>query len=161
MGKISVGFVFLFTVFFTKAQDITKEVIANAGAPSTTANMELNFTLGEAIIGLVGNKNSVLDQGFWASFNINDLLQPNSDNETGIVVYPIPVEEVLNIATGQRQLFGLQLFAIDRRIVLSETTDVDQVEHQIEMGTIAPGVYVLQLFLRDENEPVLFKIIKE
>ena len=104
---------------------------------------------------------SIVHERFSAGLIIIDPLEPNTVDETGIVVYPIPVEDELNIATGQRQLFGLQLFAIDRRMVLSTTTDVEQVAHQIDTSTLTPGTYVLQLFLRDENDTVLFKIIKE
>ena len=161
MRDIYIGIAFIFFGLSATAQHSSRTVFANAGEPLSSENIRLHFTIGEPIVGLIQNGNASLDQGFWAGLNIMDPLAPNTVNETGIVVYPIPVEDELNIATGQRQLFGLQLFAIDRRMVLSTTTDVEQVAHQIDTSTLTPGTYVLQLFLRDENDTVLFKIIKE
>lgn len=161
MKKYILGLAFLFLNLSISAQRLNRTILLSSGEALTSANFSLNFSLGEPIVGPITSGALALSQGFWAGFDIFDPLQPNTIDETGIVVYPIPTNEELNIVTGQRELFGLRLFAIDRRMVLSTTTDVDVSEHQVDTGTLAPGVYVLQLFLNDTTDTVQFKIVKE
>lgn len=144
---------------FGFGQTNDRSILSNAGKPLSNGTLQLNFTMGEPIVGLVGSTTSI-DQGFWASQAILEPM-PYTENPTGIAVYPVPVNDILNVATSGQQLVGLQVFSIDRRMVISKIITVDVTEHQIDLSTISKGVYVLQLFLEEASETLLFKIIKE
>ncbi len=144
---------------FGFSQTDDRSVLSNAGEPLSNGTLQLNFTMGEPIVGLVGSTTSI-DQGFWASQTII-VPVPFTENPTGIAVYPVPVDDILNIATRGQQLVGLQVFSVDRRMVFSKAITATTTAHQIDLSTISRGVYVLQLFLEEANEALLFKIIKE
>jgi|GEM_PF-3582176 len=151
------GLSFAMTVYGS-AQTMSKMVVASAGEAFSSTEYRLNATLGEPLIGLISNENAMMDQGFWAGALAVEPMTPN-EALGGIIVYPNPVEEQVNILTNSNQVFGLALFAVDGRMAYRKKVDTSVLEHQIDASMLAKGVYVLQVSVEGEEEK-LFKVIK-
>ncbi len=141
------------------AQSIDKTVIAAAGNTISVSEVSIAYTIGEPIVGLVVNENSI-DQGFWAGSLQVENITEQKDLE-GIVVYPNPVVNEVNIFTNANEIFGISLFAVDGRKVLNQMVETELLEHRIDLSYLAKGVYVLRLFVKGDIKGKLFKIIKK
>ena len=158
MMKILLTYLLLGLATFASAQTISKTVIASGGEAMTNGEIQLNSTFGEPLIGMVTNE-FIIDQGFWAG---SLFVEPLTPTETlgGIVVFPNPVGDELNIFTNNNRVYGITLFSMEGRMVLKKKVDESQTQHIFDASILAKGVYVLQVLVEGDTEEKLFKVIK-
>ncbi|MUH37277.1 T9SS C-terminal target domain-containing protein [Zobellia amurskyensis] len=145
---------------FSFAQSIERSVVSNVGGTMTGADISVSFTIGEPIVGLVAENNSV-DQGFWAGKGILVIPLSPGEEPSSILVYPNPVIEEVTVFTGQNKVFGIELFAVNGQRILNQKVEASQLEYKIDMAYMAKGVYVLKLYLEGNTESKAYKLIKE
>lgn len=149
----------ILTATALSAQSTDKTIMASAGSTMSISEVTINYTIGEPIVGFVATENSI-DQGFWAgSLEVENITEQKDLD--GIVVYPNPVVNELSIFTDNNEIYGITLFGLDGRRVLKQTVEATQLEHKINLSHLSKGVYVLRLFIKDDAEGKLFKIIKK
>lgn len=159
MMKLLLTYFLTFGGALLSAQSFDKTVIASAGSKMTTSSITLSYTIGEPIVGMASNESSI-DQGFWAG-SLQVVAITAEKNLDGIRVYPNPVENELNIFTDNNEIFGITLFGMNGQRVFNQNVENTQLEHTIDLGYLSKGVYVLRLFMKDNAEAKLFKIIKK
>lgn len=142
---------------FLSAQTAAKNTISNAGVELSNPEHSISFTIGEPIVGLIGNGESI-DQGFWAGSLFVETITPEKELG-GIVVYPNPMINELNIHTNNNPVFGITMFAVNGKMALKQKVESTQVEHKIDVNHLAKGMYVLRLLI-ENGEEKLFKVIK-
>ncbi|WP_165869296.1 T9SS type A sorting domain-containing protein [Maribacter algicola] len=148
----------LFIVQGTIAQEITKAVLGASGQPVSGASIQINYTMGEPIVGTIG-KSQEWQQGFWSgSLQVIPINETQSLN--GLMVYPNPVQSEINISTGGLPVFGAAIFAMDHRKIMDTALPKNQSLHQMNLETLSKGFYVLQVYV-EGTEPHLFKVIKK
>jgi len=158
MKLIHTYFLFL-TAVTLSAQSMDKTVMASAGSSMSVAVFTIGYTIGEPIVGMASNESSI-HQGFWAG-SLQVVALTSEKKLDGIVVYPNPVMDELTIFTNSNEINAIDLFGIDGRRVLKQTVETSKLEHNINLSSLSKGVYVLRLFIKDESESKLFKIIKK
>ncbi|CAM3406498.1 T9SS type A sorting domain-containing protein [Zobellia roscoffensis] len=159
--KIKLLFFFLtVSATFSFAQSIDRSVISNVGGTMASADVSVSFTIGEPIVGLVVNDDSV-DQGFWAGRGILVIPLSPGEEPSDILVYPNPVIEEVTVFTSQNKVFGIELFSVNGQRVISQQIENTQLEYKIDMAYMAKGVYVLKLYLENNSETKEYKLIKE
>ncbi|NHF60445.1 T9SS type A sorting domain-containing protein [Flavobacteriaceae bacterium TP-CH-4] len=158
MMRRLIPYILFFLVFKAISQSAEKTVVSNGGTSTTNAQTILNFTIGEPIVGLVNSSISV-DQGFWAGGLFVESLQPGIELG-GIVVYPNPVGDELNIYTNNNEVIGITLFAVNGQRVLKKKVEASRLEHRLGVHHLSKGVYVLRLVIKGGSEEKLFKVIK-
>ena len=157
--KLLLFFLILNTTF-SFAQSIERSVISNVGGVMSNTDISVSFTVGEPVVGLIADANSV-DQGFWAGKGI--LIIPLSPDEepSDILVYPNPVVEEVTVFTSENKVVGIELFAVNGQRVFSQKIEENKLEYKIDMAYMAKGVYILKLFLEGNSETNVYKLIKE
>lgn len=149
----------LFIATFSFAQSIGRSVISSVGGIMNSSDINVSFTIGEPVVGLVANNNSV-DQGFWAGNGI--LIIPlNIEEEDDIIVYPNPVIEHVVVAAPKSNIYGIELFAVNGQRVSSQIIEAEKTEYEIDMTYFSNGVYVLKLYLEGGLETQEYKLIKK
>jgi len=147
---------------FMQAQSVSQTVLANSGATISGASNTLSFTLGEPVIGLITNGES-LGQGFWLS-SIEEILLSNDDFEleSSTSVFPNPVRDVLSISfqdlTGQD--FRIAVHDILGRTVLEKEITSSSSAERLSLGGLTSGTYLVQLIQKNTQNSKTFKIIK-
>ncbi len=159
MMKSLLTYILAFSGALLSAQSINKIVIASSGSEMSTSEITICNTIGEPIVGMAKAENSI-DQGFWAGSLQVEPITAEKDLD-GIKVYPNPVESDLTIFTDNNEIFGIIVFGVDGQRVYKQTVEYTQLEHTIDLSYLSKGVYVLRLFIRDNTEAKLFKIIKK
>ncbi|WP_276168479.1 T9SS type A sorting domain-containing protein [Zobellia alginiliquefaciens] len=145
---------------FSFAQSIDRSVVSNVGGTMASAEVSVSFTIGEPIVGLVVNDDSV-DQGFWAGRGILVIPLSPGEEPSDILVYPNPVIEEVTVFTSQNKVFGIELFSVNGQRVISQQIENTQLEYKIDMAYMAKGLYVLKLYLENNSETKEYKLIKE
>lgn len=159
MMKLLLTYFLILTAAALSAQSMDKTVMSSAGSNMAISEVSIGYTIGEPIVGFIANENSI-DQGFWAgSLQIEAVTE--AKNLDGIVVYPNPVETVLTIFTNNNEIFGITLFGVNGQQVFKQNVENTQLEHTIDLSYLSKGMYVLRLFMKDDTEGKLFKIIKK
>lgn len=157
--KSILTYLLVLTIAGVSAQSIDKTVLASAGNEITTSTVAIGFTIGEPIVGFIGNEDTI-DQGFWAGpLQVEKITKKKDLN--GIVVYPNPVVSELTIFTDNNEIHGIAIFGVDGRRAFKQTVEINQLEHKIDLSHLSKGVYILRLFMKDNSEAKLFKIIKK
>lgn len=160
MMKLLLTYILIFSTVHLSAQSIDKTVMASAGSTMSVSEVIIGYTIGEPIVGVAISKSSSIDQGFWAGSLQVEAITAEKDLD-GIVVYPNPVENELTIFTNNNEIFGITLFGVNGQRVYKQNVENTQLEHTINLSHLSKGMYVLRLFMRDDTEEKLFKIIKK
>lgn len=159
MKKVLFTTFLLFTISICKAQTLDKLTMSIAGEVQSNAELLINFTIGEPLIGMVFKESSV-DQGFWAgSLQVIPITEVEYLN--GIIIYPNPVTDELNIYADNNAIYGITLFAVDGKMALKKKIDETLLTHTIDTSHLAKGMYVLRLFIEGSDQEKLFKVIKK
>lgn len=157
--KLLLTYFLILTVATLSGQSMDKTVIASAGGTIAVSGVTVGYTIGETLVGFVSGENSI-DQGFWAGSLQVEAISAEKELD-GIVVYPNPVESELTIFTNNNEVFGITVFGVNGQRVYKETVENTQLEHTIDLSYLSKGMYVLRLFIKDDSEEKLFKIIKK
>ncbi len=159
MMKQVFTYIFLFLSACVSAQSMAKRVVGNSGSELAASEVTLNFTIGEPIVGLIANEESI-DQGFWAgSLSVEPITEV--EELGGIEVYPNPMVNELNILTNNNPVYGITMFSVNGKMALKQRVESTQLEHRIDVAHLAQGMYVLRLSIKNETEEKLFKVIKK
>lgn len=158
MMKSLPTYLILFFTINLAAQTTAKNTVSNAGIELSNAEYTVSFTLGEPAVGLIANGESI-DQGFWAG---SLFVEPITKEKElgGIVIYPNPMIDELNIQTNNNPVFGITMFAVNGKMALKQKVEATQVEHKIDVSHLAKGMYVLRLTIENKKEEKLFKVLK-
>lgn len=157
--KSLLTYILILSMALLSAQSLDKTVFANAGNTMTDTKVSIAFTIGEPLIGTVQNDASI-NQGFWGGSLIVEPITAVADLN-GIIVYPNPVIDNLNLYTGGNKVYGITLFGIDGKRALKQKVDTSLLEHSINLSYLRTGIYVMRLFIEGSSEEKLFKIIKK
>lgn len=156
--KLLLTYILILSIAMLSAQTIDKTTVASAGNTMSNTEFSIGFTVGEPLIGMVHNEVSI-DQGFWAGSLMVEPITAVEDLN-GIIVYPNPVIDHLNLYTGGNRVYGITLFGLDGKRALKQKVDASLMEHSINLSYLSTGIYVMHLFVEGNNEEKLFKVIK-
>jgi len=155
--KLLLTYLLLLITTCLSAQTMAKNTVSNAGIEMSNPEYTISFTIGEPLVGMIANAESI-DQGFWAGSLFVEPLTPEKEL-AGIEVYPNPMINELNIQTNNNAVFGITMFAVNGKMALQQKVESTQLEHKIDVSHLARGMYVLRLSIEKEEEKV-FKVIK-
>jgi len=145
-------FLFCFS-FLTLSYVSGQSVIAVQGDSYTSANVRLDFTLGEVIIATVSDTNQVLTQGFhqtqWELTGIHD-----NDPVYEANVFPNPTSEYLTLEAASFQGVDFTMYDAIGKTVIQGKLDAPKTDLAVHF--LSEGSYILVLY----NEAQLLKSFK-
>lgn len=163
--KILLRYLLLLMSAWMSAQTMAKNTVSNAGIEMANPEYTISFTIGEPVVGLITNGESI-DQGFWAGSLYVEPMAPEDlpitpeEELGGISVYPNPVAEQLHIQVNNNKIYGITLYAVNGKMALKQKVESSNIEYQIDLSHLARGMYVLRLSMEGDQQEKLFKIIK-
>jgi len=158
MMKFLLFNILLFITIGLSGQTAAKNTISNAGIEMSSPEYTISFTVGEPIVGMISNNESI-DQGFWAG---SLFVEPITEEKElgGIVIYPNPMINELNIQTNNNPVLGVTMFAVNGKMALKQKVESTELNHKIDVSHLAKGMYVLRLTIENVKEEKLYKVIK-
>ena len=141
---------------------LENDVIAATGHSGVVAGLTISATVGEAVTTTIANSQSVLTQGFHQSqltiVPVSDIVTDNP-----VSVFPNPATTSCTVAFGRMNNADLRYYLFDQqgRTVLQGSLKPGVSRYQLELATLAPGVYQLLLASRNaDRQPAIFQLIK-
>lgn len=119
------------------AQTLDKSVISGAGNVVTTADLSLEYTLGETVVGGNLQLNSGFNQGYNEDISAVEIIQPSLE----VLVYPNPSDDELHVYTEHKAT--IRLVSIVGITVIEETTSEAGLVTDINTSNLASGVYTI------------------
>jgi len=126
-------------------QVITPEVMASAGDSYSTAQVSLSWTMGEPVTATANANNYYLTAGFQQPTNIvvTQLNNPAAPNNT-VSVYPNPAKSSVYINRDGDIPLQIQLMDMNGKLIVNELLSSN--ENQLDMSTLAGGMYLLKVY---------------
>lgn len=88
-------------------------------------------------------------------YNLNSVSSASEFTNTTINIYPNPVIDIINIDVPGNLNYEANLYDLNGRLMISTTN-----KSAIEIQTLAPGIYLLEIEDLDSGQKVIDKIIK-
>ena len=148
---------------YSFAQNADHSVISSAGEVSKTSNIQLEWTLGEAVAEQGRGNDFLLTQGFNQSFikRMIVLATPGSELLSSVAVAPNPVKNDFTLLVNSAHSVKLQLTLTDASgQILQRFSSSSKSQLRIDMTGYTPGFYLLRVAATNENVTRTFKIIK-
>ena len=101
MKKINLVMASILLISSGFAQDIDRQVVANAGGFTTTSTVQLSYTLGETVIEYLSTPEAILSQGFQQENAETVSLQDLEGTEFQLIAYPNPFINSIEIKSEQ------------------------------------------------------------
>lgn len=145
---------------------VHQQVVASAGGISKFKNIELSWTMGEAFIGEINDKNNLYTVGFHQPIIIQAVSALNEAMTDEIMVFPNPFGSSLNVIFKLENEensgnFKLVLSDIFGKQILEKTIDSNNIDTVIDLPEIASGSYQIKIYSLKQGLFRTFKMIKE
>jgi hypothetical protein len=146
---------------------LSPAVIAANGGVSRFSDIELEWTLGESVVGLTGNSGLLYTIGFHQPLLVSRQVAGTTKAKTepgalAIQVLPNPVGNMLKIQflTPVNKNRKFLLTDLLGNIVLDKTVSGKLTNAEIAMGHLISGIYQLRIITDNAGPAETFKIIK-
>lgn len=145
---------------------VHQQIIASAGGITKFKNIELTWTLGEAFIGEVIDKNRLYTVGFHQPIIIQAVSANNEDLTDEIMVFPNPFGSSLNVKFKLENeensgSYKLVLSDLLGKQILEKTIDSNDPNTTVDLPEISSGSYQIKVYNLKQGLFRTFKMIKE
>jgi len=149
--------------FTIQAQEITRSVIASDGGTAATTNIQLDWTLGEAVTETVYTSNQTLTQGFHQStLTVERKTVKRVGDAFDVVIYPNPVSYLLNIkpSVNSNSIYTAEVVDASGKIISSRTLSTSDGVSQVNVKDLSAGPYFIVIRPNEGASPITFQFIK-
>lgn len=144
-------------------QVLERQVIGSSGTSLSNANTSINFTIGEAVVGVIASSNNELRQGFWHASAIMTLSNEDfATTELTVQLFPNPVSEYLNVnfIEGATSNYTMEFYDVTGKKQLNASMLEGENQKRIDLQQLARGVYLLSITQINTNNTKTYRIIK-
>ena len=137
-----------------------QEAVTSAGDSRRVGNLNVSWTVGEALTETLTTTNFKLTQGVQQpSIKVEIVSRSQEMNVYRISAYPNPATDAItvSISDADRQQFMLKVFDMNGKLM--HIAQITESQTRISVANFPPGIYLMQISDRKNNIQV-FKIIK-
>ncbi len=138
-------------------------VVASGGDYFIGSNVTLSWTLGEPIIEYTASRNHSLTQGFQQLFFQPVDLPELSLNPPQVLVYPIPVQDLLHVeisSSTSSEIFHLEFFDLMGKLLYFNEVEGLQIHEKILMSHFVSNLFLLKITNTISHEVKIVKVLK-
>ncbi len=142
---------------------LSPEIIASGGGISKFSGVELEWTLGESVIGSASSSDRFYTIGFHQPILIShDTKQPAEIISSAVSIFPNPVSNMLKVQlqNAVNETMTLTLSDVQGRPFYSKTITGKSAFTEIPLKHLMSGMYMLYVYDSHKNLVNSFKIIK-
>ena len=151
--------IFLFLISnFGFAQSVSKQVIGASGKTLSNANLNLSYTVGEPVVGLMTAEGLQLSNGNHSGLNLQALSIEDNNLDLQIKVYPNPTAQMLYVSHPDFKTFSIQITDLNGKQIYLGTINK---EEPLDVSAYAIGMYLLTVENKATNKKNTYKVIKK
>ena len=162
MRKSFLLLILAMSCLLARSQSLSPSVVAAGGGVSKFGDIELEWTLGESVIGQASTNNRLYTNGFHQPIisrvkGVQDLVF-----NSAIRIYPNPVEDNLLVQFGIPNEGKVKLILTDiaGKLLQQKIIPGNSSNAELSFNKYAGGVYLLRIVDKNENTVTSFKIVK-
>ncbi len=140
------------------AQSLPKVVLSVSGQHIVNNNLQLSFTLGQSVVGVMRNNNSQISNGFHSGLDLSVLKISTNTNLVKLTVYPNPTAGLVYIFQEKNHRLNVYLYDLSGKIQQHKLIDSGTT---IDLSTLSSGIYTAKIIDFETNEIEIYKIIKK
>ncbi|WP_462247601.1 T9SS type A sorting domain-containing protein [Ekhidna sp.] len=144
----------IFALLLMAFQGKSQSVVSSSGANYSTTQTNLDFTIGEAVVGSFEN----INQGFHQVTVLDDPLSINKDLNLDIIIYPNPTIDKLNVQSLATSKLTYQLFDLSGKRLNSGR--LDEKNNSIDVSNLDEGVFKILFQELESDHAKSFLLIK-
>ena len=147
-------------------QSIERDVIGSAGGTLVTNDITISYTVGETFVSYSKFGNMIMTEGFQQGDQniISGLVETKEGPRMiNLLAYPNPTtgDVTLNISGDNiREYFTLAIFSGGGKLLYMDRCTIDDKDIHIDMGSYAPGVYIVGVVYGDNEKVILIDKIE-
>ena len=150
---------FMFVATFGYSQTISKKVIGAAGKTQSNSNLQVSWTLGEPVVGLMtASGRNQLANGYYPALNLQVLSVEDNAIEAQIKVFPNPTSQFLYVTHPELIAFGINIVDLNGKQVYSGTISKEQ---PLDVSNYSQGMYLVTIENKTTKQKNTYKIIKK
>ena len=150
---------FMFVATFGYSQTISKKVIGAAGKTQINSNLQVSWTLGEPVVGLMtASGRNQLANGYYPALNLQVLSVEDNAIEAQIKVFPNPTSQFLYVTHPELIAFGINIVDLNGKQVYSGTISKEQ---PLDVSNYSQGMYLVTIENKTTKQKNTYKIIKK
>jgi hypothetical protein len=160
MKKLFLFFVSLLSAGIISAQTVSPEVIASSGGSHGNAAASVSWTLGECLTETFSGSGAIINQGLQQGYLTVTAIEEITGEEYGFDIYPVPADNYINLKINGG-------YDIDLNIILSDLSgnmlimqSVAEPASMINLESLPPAEYILQITDNKGRLIKSFSIIK-
>lgn len=146
------------------AQELTRSVLAADGGSNSTTQVQLDWTLGEAVTETVYTSSHVFTQGFHQSLiHIERTSAPSPKGAFDVSIYPNPASALLNIkpVLSSDMIYDVSVVDAAGRVVSDQRLSAQDEISQVDVSRLPDGPYFLVIRPEEDTlSPITFQFIK-
>ena len=153
--------------FYGYSQTIEKQVIGSMGGISSGGNIELDCTVGEAVVDTLSSGSILLYQGY---HHANDSNRNTAIKEIPLsmnyVLYPNPTREKATLkisGVSIKSNLTIQVFSITGKLISTQDLEINNLTEssaQIDVGQESSGVYFIRITDTQSNYTHSLRLVK-
>lgn len=137
-----------------------QEAVTASGGDASGSGGSVSYSVGQVVYTTATGTTGSAAQGVQQPYEISvSTAIENTEDITLITAYPNPVNDVLKLRTGKRNLETVTYQLFDMKGKLLKEENVAAAETSIPMQSLSPSVYFLKV-IEGDKEIKTFKIIK-
>ena len=150
---------FMLVATIGNAQTISKKVIGAAGKTQSNSNLQVSWTLGEPVVGLMtASGRNQLANGYYPALNLQVLSVEDNAIEAQIKVFPNPTSQFLYVTHPELIAFGINIVDLNGKQVYSGTISKEQ---PLDVSNYSQGMYLVTIENKTTKQKNTYKIIKK
>lgn len=154
--------ILLVILLFTIVSSFAQEAVLPAGGDGSGSGGSVAFSVGQILYTSSGGVSDELTHGVQQPYEISVIIGLEKFKEIGLSLstFPNPVTDllILKVESAIWKDLNFQMYSGDGKILISDK--LVNSETNIDMSTLAPGLYLLKVSM--EKDPVrTFKVIKK
>lgn len=158
MKKFHILFLTIFISYKFVAQSLPKVVLSAAGQHIVSNNLQLSFTVGQSVVGVMRNSSSQISNGYHSGLDLSILKISNNTNLFKLTIYPNPTSGLVHIFQENNHRLEVYLYDLYGKNQIHTLIDSGTA---IDIGAFSSGIYTAKIIDFETNEIELYKIIKK
>jgi hypothetical protein len=147
-------------------QSIERYVIGSAGGTIITNDITISYTVGETFVSYTKFGNIIMTEGFQQGdqSTISSVLETKEGPKMiNLLAYPNPTKGDVTLSISGDEIkgyFTIAIFNGGGKLLYMDRCTIDDKDIHIDMGSYAPGVYIVGVIYGDNEKVILIDKIE-
>jgi len=144
---------------FANAQTVSSSVISTAGKTSSSSDVALDWTLGQAVAGQMSSTDIQLSNGYHSQLDLQFLSITDETITASLAIYPNPTMDYVVLDLKPNDEVVVTVYNEVGQNLL--TTELNTVQNKINLDQLSSGIYIFTVNSKISNKTNSYKIIKK